>query len=405
VTPPRLVLLDLRLPDLGGVEVLRRLRSLQPQVAVAIVTGHPALESALAAIKGQVVDYLCKPVSLTALDDLLDRVFGQERPARPPEPPAAAPALQLVGVSAATAALRDLIQRLAHRGVRAALITGESGTGKELAARLLHADGPRSGGPFVDVNCSAVSEALFESEFFGHERGAFTGAVGTRRGLVQMADGGTLFLDEVAEIPPACQAKLLRFLDDGSFLRVGGSSKIRVDVRVVAATNRDLRAMVRAGTFREDLYFRLNVAPIALTPLRERREDILPLARHWLDRANTGYGRRIAGFTPEAERLLLAHDWPGNVRELRNVVERAVILCPDDHVTGEDLALDPGAGATTAAGGPARTQSEITSLDDLSRAHMQRILAHVNGNKTQAARILGISRQTLRTRLVPPAHD
>jgi DNA-binding NtrC family response regulator len=302
---------------------------------------------------------------------------------------------EMVGISPATQRVRALIRRLAESGVRTALITGESGTGKDLAARLFHAGSSRRRGPFVEVNCSAVTESLFESEFFGHERGAFTGAVSVRRGLAELADGGTLFLDEIAEIPLSSQPKLLRFLEDQSFYRIGGSRKIKVDLQIVAATNRDLRAMVEQWAFRADLYFRLNVVPVVLPPLRERVEDILPLATYWLAEANARYGKRLRGFTPEAEIALLTCPWPGNVRELRNLVERLVILGNDG-----DIGLAQLPAEYRPAGGSAdEALTRATSLEELERAHIQRVLTRVDGNKTKAAEILGISRQTLRTKL------
>jgi DNA-binding NtrC family response regulator len=346
------------------------------------------------------------------------------RPARAPGDDARSrdEEVALIGTSAASVALRGLVRQLAASGVRGVLITGESGTGKEVVARQLHAEGPRRDGPFVEVNCSAISESLFESELFGHERGAFTGAIGTRRGLAEMADGGTLFLDEVAETPLTCQAKLLRFLDSQSFLKVGGSRKVRVDVRIIAATNQDLKAMVAAGTFRGDLYYRLNVAPITLTPLRARPDDILPLASYWLERLSAQHGGHVVGLAPGVEQRLVAYAWPGNVRELRNLIERLVILCPGDRITEAQLPneLFEPAGALSPDGtdvdflhrmeaarqpepGPGADAPEHPapppSLDELSQAHIRRVLAQVNGNKTKAAEILGISRQTLRSRL------
>jgi two-component system, NtrC family, response regulator AtoC len=392
---PRLIFLDLQLPDMSGIEVLNRIKSNRPGVEVVIITAHPELSSALAAIKSQVTDYLCKPFAFAELDDLLRRVFDG-RPVRRLRAPAAdrdATTVEMIGSSAAVLEVRALIRQLGGSGVRAALITGESGTGKELAARLLHAESPHRDGPFVEVNCSAVSETLFESEFFGHERGAFTGAVDGRPGLAELAHGGTLFLDEVGEIPRSCQPKLLRFLDDGTFLRVGGRKKIQVDAQIVAATNRDLRAMVAQWTFRQDLYFRLNVAPITLPPLRERPEDIVPLATYWLAEANARYGKRIRGFLPEAEAMLRAYPWPGNVRELRNLVERLVILCPDEQIPPSRF---PPEFVSPPPGPPARA---TVSLEELERDHIRKVLASVKGNKTKAAGILGISRQTLRSKL------
>ncbi len=401
--PPHLVLLDLRLSDMPGIEVLGRLKSTQPDLDVVIVTGHPELSSALLAIKRNVFDYLCKPFPIEELEDVLHRVFNAQAARRPLPPPDAADVgatgVEMVGDSSQTAGLRDLIQRLAQSGVRAALLTGESGTGKDLAARLFHAASARRNGPFIEVNCSAVSESLFESEFFGHERGAFTGAVGSRRGLAELADGGTLFLDEVGEIPLSCQPKLLRFLEDQSFLRVGGGKKIRVNVQIIAATNRDLRAMVEQWTFRQDLYFRLNVVPIVIPPIRERPEDVLPLANYWLKEANTRYGKRVVGFTAEAEQRLLAYGWPGNVREIRNVVERLVILCTTDRIDHTQLPLELAAAGETVEHTPEPPEAAVASLEELERLHIRKVLSRVDGNKTKAAGILGISRQTLRAKL------
>ena len=394
-SPPRLIILDLNLVDMSGMDVLSQVRRIAPSAEVVIATAFPELSSALGAIKQKAIDYLCKPFSFDELETILRRVLT-----RAPEPPRAVedapPVPEMVGDSAATRDLKSLVGRIAETGVRAALITGESGTGKDLAARLFHAQSRRRGGPFVEVNCSAITETLFESELFGHEKGAFTGAVSARRGLVEMADGGTLFLDEVAEIPLASQPKLLRFLEDQSFIRVGGTRKTSVDVQIIAATNRDLRAMVEQWTFRADLYFRLNVVPIVLPPLRERPEDIVPLLSFWLADANGRYGKTVEGFTDDAEAILVRHPWPGNVRELRNLVERLVILARGRRIARADLPGEyltgPVAPATEAAAGG-------DSLEDFERAHIRKVLARVDGNKTRAAEILGISRHTLRIKL------
>jgi two-component system response regulator HydG len=391
---PALVLLDLRLGDVPGLEVLARLRVALPDVGIAVITGHPEVSSAIAAIEGRVAAYLPKPFSLDQLDAVVARTVGlpPDAAAESGEPPG--PGLELIGESPSTAELRRLIHHVARSNVRAALITGESGTGKDLVARLIHARSPRRGGPFIDVNCAAVTEALFESEFFGHERGAFTGAVAARRGLAELADGGTLFLDEIGEMPRPVQAKILRFLEDQSFFRVGGTRKVQVDVQLIAATNRDLQAMVEQQAFRQDLYFRLDVASLRLTPLRERPEDIPPLTRFWLADANARFGKRIAGFTEEAQAALLAQPWPGNVRELRNLVERLVLFCDADRIGLEDLPA-----AYRPADGAPRPGAQSTTLADAERSHIRRVLASVRGNKTRAAEILGISRQTLRSKL------
>jgi DNA-binding NtrC family response regulator len=399
-TSPNLVILDLNLVDMSGMDVLAQLRRVAPNAEVVIATAFPELSSALGAIKQKAVDYLCKPFSFDELDTILRRVFA--RPAEPvrtaAEPKATVALPEMVGDSAVTTELKSLLGRIAETGVRAALITGESGTGKDLAARLFHAQSRRRNGPFIEVNCSAITESLFESEVFGHEKGAFTGAISARRGLVEMADGGTLFLDEVAEIPLASQPKLLRFLEDQSFIRVGSSRKTSVDVQIIAATNRDLRTMVEQWTFRADLYFRLNVVPIVLPALRERPEDIAPLLKFWLAEANQRYGKGVEGFTEDAETVLIRHPWPGNVRELRNLVERLVILARGRRITRADLPAEYLATpAPAAAASEAEPQGD--SLEHFERQHIRKVLARVDGNKTRAAEILGISRHTLRLKL------
>jgi DNA-binding NtrC family response regulator len=285
--------------------------------------------------------------------------------------------------------LLALVRRVA--GSRSTvLIQGESGTGKELVARLLHYWSDRLGKPFVAVNCKAFAEGVLESELFGHEKGSFTGAVAARAGCFERADGGTLFLDEIGETSPDFQAKLLRVLQEGEVLRVGGAQPRRVDVRVVAATNRPLREEVAAGRFREDLFFRLNVIPVQLASLRERREDILPLARHFLARQCTEAGRQLA-FGADAEAALMAHSWPGNVRELENAVERAVVLARGDEITPEDLLLEQG-GDSRPAGGSGTLQEE---LDRAAEARIRAALAAADDQRAEAARMLGIDRTTL----------
>jgi DNA-binding NtrC family response regulator len=389
---PKLVLLDLKLGDMSGLEVLAQLRRAIPDVEVAVITGNPEVSSAIAAIEGRVAAYLCKPFGLDQLDAVVARTVGPPPGAAPDAAPPGS-SIELIGESKATLELRRMIRHLAATNVRAALITGESGTGKDLVARLIHAESDRRHAAFVDVNCAAVTEALFESEFFGHERGAFTGAVATRRGLAELAHGGTLFLDEIGEMSRASQAKLLRFLEDQSFFRVGGTRKVRVDVRIVAATNRDLREMVEQQAFRQDLYFRLDVASLALAPLRERPEDILPLADFWLRDATARFGRQVSGFSDDVQAALLEHPWPGNVRELRNLVERLVLFTTGERIEMRDLPagyqlVDRAAGAPSSS-----------TLAAIERSHIRRVLDSVSGNKTKAAEILGITRQTLRTKL------
>jgi DNA-binding NtrC family response regulator len=288
------------------------------------------------------------------------------------------------------------VAQVAASEARTVLVLGESGTGKELVARALHDESPRRAFPFVEVNCAAIAEGLVESELFGHEKGAFTDAVTLKKGLMEHADRGTLFLDEIGEMAASCQVKLLRALQEQALRRVGGVRDIKVDVRVVAATNRPLDVLVREGRFREDLFYRVSVIPIRVPPLRERREDILVLARHFLTLAARGAGKPVKGFTAEAEQRLLEYPWPGNVRELRNVVERAVILTTSTTIDANDVALTPaGRSAGSASIGP----TSLQTLDEVERAHIRAVLKAVQGNRSAAARVLGITRQTLRKKI------
>jgi len=310
---------------------------------------------------------------------------------------------QIVGESAPTRRLREVITQLAQSEAHTILVQGESGTGKELVARGLHYESARRNSPFMEVNCAAITETLFESELFGHEKGAFTDAKSTKKGLMELADGGTLFLDEVGEIPLASQAKLLRCLQERTFKRVGGTRDLKVDVRVIAATNRSLEAMVKDGKFREDLFYRLNVIPLTIPPVRDRREDILPLARHFLAEANSTFHKSVKRLATETETLLLAYGWPGNVRELKNLIERLVILSTGDTIESDQLPA-PFAGTTD---GPVAEEvsTQPRTLEAIERAYILKILRQVNGNKSEAAKILGITRQTLRKKLTeaPPA--
>ncbi|TMA88754.1 MAG: sigma-54-dependent Fis family transcriptional regulator [Deltaproteobacteria bacterium] len=360
------VVTDWRMPEMDGVELLRRLRARWPNLPVILLTAYGTIPSAVAAMREGAFDYVTKPFDNDDLRAAVSRALELARLAREnrylrqevgnryaPE--------AMIAESPRTQELLALVRRVApsRAGV---LIQGESGTGKELVARLLHYWSERVGQPFVAVNCKAFAEGVLESELFGHEKGAFTGAVAVRAGCFERAAGGTLFLDEIAEVGVDFQAKLLRVLQDGEVLRVGGTLPRPVDVRIVAATNRALREEIAAGRFREDLYFRLNVLPIQLAPLRERREDILPLARRFLARHAAEVGRQLA-FTPEAEQALVAHAWPGNVRELENAVERAVVLARGATISPEDFLLEAATAAPAVAAG-ATLQAQL----DLSAA-------------------------------------
>ena len=401
---PDVVLLDLRLPDGDGMDVLKVLKSRHPEIVVIIITGYGQVQSAVEAMKTGAADYLEKPFEhldklklsvVRALEEVRDRREIQrlhqlqEKQNRVD---------QLVGESEATRQLRDMIGKLARSEAQTILIHGESGTGKELVARGLHYQSSRRDFPFMEVNCAAITETLFESELFGHERGAFTDAKAAKKGLMELADRGTLFLDEVSEMSLNSQAKFLRCLQERVFRRVGGTRDIKVDLRIIAATNRPLEARVKEAQFREDLFYRLNVIPIHILPLRERKDDILPLARHFLSESNLRSHKTLKGFTPEAERLLLNYPWPGNVRELHNLIERLVILGTSDDIEPAHLPMPFTAQAPRLAQpeplGDARTLAEV------ERAYINQVMQRVEMNKSKAAKILGISRQTLRKKLM-----
>jgi len=323
---PDLVLLDLRLPDMDGIDVLRALKARHAETAVIIITGFGQIQSAVEAMKAGATDYLEKPFEhLDKLKLAVARSLEEVRARREIQrlhrlQEKEYRVDQLIGESEGTRRLRELIGKLARSEAATILIHGESGTGKELVARGLHYESSRRDSPFMEVNCAAITETLFESELFGHEKGAFTDAKAAKKGLMELADRGTLFLDEVSEMSLNSQAKFLRVLQERVLRRVGGTRDIKVDLRIIAATNRPLEMRVKDGLFREDLFYRLNVIPIHIPPLRERRDDIMPLARHFVIDANTRFHKAIKGFNPEAERLMLGYQWPGNVRELRNLI-------------------------------------------------------------------------------------
>src|SRR5215475_14005656 len=335
---PDLVLLDLRLPDMDGIDVLRALKGRHAETAVIIITGFGQIQSAVEAMKAGATDYLEKPFEhLDKLKLAVARALEEVRAKREIQrlhrmQEKEYRVDQLIGESEGTRRLRELIGKLARSEAATILIHGESGTGKELVARGLHYESSRRDSPFMEVNCAAITETLFESELFGHEKGAFTDAKAAKKGLMELADRGTLFLDEVSEMSLNSQAKFLRVLQERVLRRVGGTRDIKVDLRIIAATNRPLEMRVKDGQFREDLFYRLNVIPIYIPPLRERREDVLPLAKHFLVKWNGELSRKIVGWTPEVERYLLKHAWPGNVRELENTIERGVVLARGDRI-------------------------------------------------------------------------
>jgi len=405
--PFDVVITDLKMPKLDGMGVVRALRTEQPNVELIVLTAFGDVSTAVEAMKLGVFDYLQKPVSSPrAVRELVKGALGRraELAAASDDPPLAGSKLtfgapSMVPVVAA-------LTKVAKSGATV-LLQGESGSGKEVAARFLHDTSPRAGKPFVAINCAVLTEHLLESELFGHEKGAFTGAHAQRRGRIELADGGTFFLDEVGELKASLQAKLLRVLEERSFERLGGSQLIEVDVRWVAATHRDLRAMVREGTFREDLYHRLAVFPIRLPPLRERREDIVPLARALVAELSAAAGRRPPRLDEALERRLAEETWPGNVRELRNALERAMILADGDVLGAEHLWLEPAAmGSPEAPASDGRPPSQASaasakggSLADLERQTIESTLREVGGNRRAAAAKLGIGLRTLYDKL------
>jgi two-component system response regulator FlrC len=391
-----LVVTDLKMPGISGLQVLEGVKRDDPETAVVVLTAFGTVEGAVEAMRRGAAHYLLKPLAnpdelrLAVRRVLEERRVADEAAMLRQANEAVFPFGQIIAGEPRMQAALDLARSVAPTDATV-LVIGETGTGKELIARAIHHWSPRAEQAFVAVNCAALAETLLESELFGHERGAFTGAVAQRRGRFELAHGGTLLLDEVGETSPGLQAKLLRVLQEGTLERVGGTKTVTVDVRVVAATNRDLARMVAERSFREDLYYRLNVFPIALPPLRDRRADILPLAEHVLHQASRRFGKRVAGFSDEARALLLAYGWPGNIRELQNVVERAAILCQGEQILPAYLNLTPASPAPAAAG--------PRTLRGLEREAILAALAACKGNRRGAAERLGIGLRTLYTRL------
>jgi two-component system, NtrC family, response regulator AtoC len=399
---PQVMILDMRLPDTDGLTVLQKVRALDPLLQVIVITAYGDVQSAVDAMKLGACDFLRKPYEM---EDIVLAVESAGRNFRQ------ASELDLyrrqawkqysgeeiVGRSGAMGEVRELIEKVVRSKATSVLITGESGTGKELVARAIHYRSDRAHAPLMEINCSTFHENLLENELFGHERGAFTDANETKKGLVELCDGGTLFLDEVADMPLATQAKLLRFIDHRNFKRVGGAQDIAVDIRIVAATNKDLEAEVRAGRFRHDLYFRLKVVRIHLPALRDRGEDVLLLAHHFMKEFSRKFGKGFREISREAGELLRLYLWPGNVRELRNVVEHVVLLEEGECLEAEILPPEV-VGRRPVALGAGASDGESASLRTLAQIeadHIGEVLRLTAGNKSRAARILGISRQGL----------
>ncbi len=400
---PQVMILDMRLPDTDGLSVLRRAREVDPLLQVVLITAYGDVQSAVDAMKLGACDFLRKPYEM---EDIVLAVESASRHFRQ------ASELDLyrrqawshwtgeeiIGASGPMHEVRDLIEKVVRSQATSVLITGESGTGKELVARAIHYRSDRAQQPLMEVNCSSFHESLLENELFGHERGAFTDATDTKKGLVELCDGGTLFLDEVADMPMPTQAKLLRFIDHRSFKRVGGAQDIAVDIRIVAATNKDLDLEVRSGRFRSDLFFRLKVVSIHLPALRERDDDILLLAQHFIREFSRKFQKNFATIRPEAAQAMLSYAWPGNVRELKNLVERVVLLEEGEAIALEHLSSEILGRGAASSGAPRNAVPDSISLPTLAQIeadHISEVMRLVAGNKSRAARVLGISRQGL----------
>jgi two-component system response regulator PilR (NtrC family) len=403
-----LCLTDMRLPDGNGIDLVRYIQEKFPYLPVAVITAFGNMETAVAALKAGAFDFVSKPLDLNDLRNIVRsalRVGQSPLPVTPAAAPAAAPAAvpstatrKLLGESAAIQKVRTMIERLA-RGQAPVYISGESGTGKELVARLIHELGPRGDKPFVPVNCGAIPEQLMESEFFGHKKGSFTGAVQDKDGLFKAADGGTLFLDEVGDLPLPMQVKLLRAIQEKSVRAVGSQTETKVDVRILSATHKDLHDLVRQGRFRQDLYYRLNVIELHIPPLRERAEDIPLLAEQLCARLASSLGMKAPKLSTDAIERLKRYHFPGNVRELENILERALTLCNGNEVTSHDLQLPDTGGEDSESQNFSADGSLDDYLERVERSAIEKALTQTNQNKTAAAKLLGISFRALRYKL------
>src|SRR5215469_14153942 len=419
---PDLVLLDVRMPDMSGLEVLEQLKKNGDARAVIMITADPQLEDVKLALKLGAYDFVGKPLDFEELNVTIKNALETTRlrsevQTLRGEVRRRAGYHEVIGTSAKMIELMNFVRKVAASEATTILIQGESGTGKDLIAKAIHYESPRQEKPFVAINCSAIPETLMEAELFGHERGAFTDAKAMKKGLFEVADGGTLFLDEIGELSPLLQAKLLRVLEDQVIRRVGGVRELQVDVRVIAASNRDLEKAVREGQFRQDLYYRLAIIAIFIPPLRERKEDIPPLVDFFIERYNRKFKKAVRGLADNTRRLLLTHNWPGNVRELKNSIERAMILEEEQLVRPLYLPFSvaesggrtvfertaPADGAQALANGRLLPRLYIpeggTSLEEVERAMVELAMRQANSNQTQAARLLDISRDALRYKL------
>ncbi len=402
-----LILLDMRLPDVDGLEVLKKIKECDTDILVIIMTAYSDIETAVSAMKSGAYHYINKPFDLEELKLLIEKgletkgLINEVRRLRHLHRDGNQKS-QIYGTSSQIQYIRELIEMISKTNKTSVLIQGESGTGKELAANAIHYNSKRAHKPLMKINCSAIPDSLLESELFGYEKGAFTDAKTTKRGLFELADGGTVFLDEIGDMKPFLQSKILRVIENQSFMRVGGEREIKVDVRIIAATNKDLESLVKEGLFRKDLYYRLKVMVVDMPPLRERGEDILLLSTLFIEEINREYGKNIHGLSEEAKKMMAQYTWPGNVRELKNVIERAMILADQAYITPKQLPFElwkrDGISAKSVELNPFEI-SEMMPLEELEKIYLSSVLKKLDWNKSKASKILGISRATLRAKV------
>lgn len=402
-----LILLDMRLPDVDGIEVLRKIKEIDTDILVIMMTAYSDVETAVSSMKSGAYHYINKPFELEELKLLIEKgletksLINEVRRLRSQQKEGGQDSY-IHGLSPQIQSVKELIGMISKTHKTSVLIQGESGTGKELAANAIHYSSNRSNKPLMKINCSAIPDSLLESELFGYEKGAFTDAKNTKKGLFELADGGTVFLDEIGDMKPFLQSKILRVLENQTFMRVGGEREIKVDVRIIAATNKDLESLVKDGFFRKDLYYRLKVMVVEMPPLRERVEDILLLSNLFIEENNKEHGKNIKGFSEEAKKLMIQYNWPGNVRELKNIIERAMILTDEEFITPKHLPFEL---KQSQRYGQAGKDSELfetpaeMSLDHMERVHISKVLERLDWNKSKASKALGISRATLRAKL------
>lgn len=392
-----IILVDLKMRGMDGIEVMREIKKIHKDLPIIIITGYPTVDTAVEAMKEGAYDYIVKPFNPEEIDLIIRNIIAHQKLAREniflrKELKKQYQYKDIIGKSPKMQELLALVRTVAESNTTV-LIQGESGTGKEIIARVIHSSSPRADGPFVAVNCAALPETLLESELFGHEKGAFTGAVARRKGKFELANGGTLFLDEIGDMSPKTQAQLLRIIEEQEFQRIGGSKPIKVDVRIISATNKKLEEMIQQGTFREDLFYRINVVTINVPPLRERKEDIPLLVEYFLKKYSIENKKEIQFVDEDALRLLMKHNWPGNVRELENVIERAVVITKNDFISPDELPSSiTGSDAVSTA---LHEYDALLSIDELEKRHIIRVLKSCNWNIKKSAEVLKINRTTL----------